>query len=84
VIHVSNRVPGERVRLVTQGQRSDDGSSTTLVIIHENGSWSIHGLGAPGVTLSKADMIRWPNRFWRVPGDLPWPGNPHSIPGCAA
>jgi hypothetical protein len=58
MIHVSDRVPGERARLVAQGHRSDDGSTTTLVIIHEeNGSWSIYGLGAPGVVLSKADMI---------------------------
>lgn len=58
MIQVSDRVPGERARLVAQGRRSDDGSSTTLVIIQEeNGSWSVHGLGAPGVTLSKADMI---------------------------
>jgi hypothetical protein len=27
-------------------------------VIHEaGGSWSIHGLGAPGVTLSAADMV---------------------------
>jgi hypothetical protein len=58
VIKVTDRVPGERARLVAQGQRSDDRSSTTLVIIHEeNGSWSIHGLGAPGVTLSQTDMV---------------------------
>jgi hypothetical protein len=57
-IHVSEHVPGERARFVAQGHRSDDRSTATLVIIHEeNGSWSIHGLGAPGVTLSKADMI---------------------------
>jgi hypothetical protein len=50
--------PGERARLVAQGQRSDDGSNTTLVIIHEeNGSWSIHGLGAPGVTLNQTDLV---------------------------
>jgi hypothetical protein len=56
-IRVSERVPGERARIVAQGQRSDDGSTATLVIIHEeNGSWSIHGLGAPGVTLSKTDI----------------------------
>jgi hypothetical protein len=58
MIKVTDRVPGERVRLVAQGRRSDDRSSTTLVIIHEeNGSWSIHGLGAPGVNLSQADMV---------------------------
>lgn len=58
VITVSDHVPGERARFVAQGQRHDDHSSATLVIIHEeNGSWTIHGLGAPGVTLSKTDMI---------------------------
>jgi hypothetical protein len=58
VIHVSERVSGERARLVAQGHRSDDHSTATLLIIHENNeSWTIHGLGAPGVTLSKADMI---------------------------
>jgi hypothetical protein len=49
---------GERARIVVQAQRSDDGDTATLVIIHEdNGSWSVHGLGVTGVTLSKADMI---------------------------
>jgi hypothetical protein len=58
VIHVRERVPGERARLVAQGYRSDDHSTATLLIIHENnGSWAIHGLGAPGVTLSKTDRI---------------------------
>jgi hypothetical protein len=58
VIQVSDRVPGERARFVVQGQRNDDHSSATLVIIQEeNGSWTIHGLGAPGVTLSKTDMV---------------------------
>jgi hypothetical protein len=58
VIKVTDRVPGERARLVAQGQHSDDRTSTTLVIIHEeNGSWSIHGLGAPGVILSQTDMV---------------------------
>ena len=57
-IHVSEHVPGERARIVVQGQRSDDGDTATLVIIHEdNGSWSIHGLGVAGVTLNKANMI---------------------------
>lgn len=57
MIKVSDNVPGERARLVAQGQRSDDRSTTTLVVIHEeNGSWSIHGLGVPGVILHQADM----------------------------
>jgi hypothetical protein len=58
MIMVSDRVPGERARFIAQGRRSDDHSSATLVIIHEeNGSWTIHGLGAPGVTLSETDML---------------------------
>lgn len=58
MIKVTDRVPGERARFVAQGRRNDDHSSATLVIIHEeNGSWTIHGLGAPGVTLGKNDMI---------------------------
>ena len=58
VIQVSERVPGERARIVAQGRSSNDGSTATLVIIHEeNGSWSIHGLGVAGVTLRNADMI---------------------------
>ncbi|MGH3825277.1 MAG: hypothetical protein ACRDRA_20925 [Pseudonocardiaceae bacterium] len=57
-IHVSEHVPGERARIVVQGQGGDDGGTATLVIIHEeNGSWSIHGLGVAGVRLSKMDMI---------------------------
>jgi hypothetical protein len=57
VIHVSERVPGEQARIVVQAERSDDHSTATLVIIHEeNGSWSIHGLGVSGVRLSKTDM----------------------------
>jgi hypothetical protein len=67
VIDVSDHVPGERARLVAQGHRSDDHSRATLVIIHEgNGSWTIHGPGAPGVMLSKTGMtavtesiLRW-------------------------
>jgi hypothetical protein len=56
-IRVSERVPGERARIVVQGRRSDDGSTATLVIIHEeNGTWSIHSLGVSGVRLSKTDM----------------------------
>ena len=58
VIHVSERVPGERARIVVQGRCSEDGSTATMVIIHEeNGSWSIHGLGVAGVGVSKADMV---------------------------
>jgi hypothetical protein len=56
--HVSERVPGERARIVVQGRSSEDGSTATMVIIHEeNGTWSIHGLGGAGVRLSRTDMI---------------------------
>jgi hypothetical protein len=48
----------ERGRLHAQGRRTDDRSDRTLLVIHEaDGSWVIHGLGAPGVRLSKAEMI---------------------------
>jgi hypothetical protein len=45
-------------RVHAQGRRTDDGSMCTLLVIHEaDSSWAIHGLGAPGVRLSKAEMI---------------------------
>ncbi len=45
-------------RLTTRGRSTDDGSPTTLLVVHEDDeSWTIHGLGAPGVTLPAADMI---------------------------
>ena len=48
----------ERGRLTTRGRSTDDGSWTTLLVVHElDGAWTIHGLGAPGVTLSPADMV---------------------------
>lgn len=48
----------ERGRLAMQGRCTDDGSRTTLLLIHElNGSWTIHGLGTPGTTLSNTDMV---------------------------
>lgn len=48
----------ERGRLTAQGHRTDDRSNCTLLVIHKaGGSWSIHGLGAPEVTLSAANMI---------------------------
>ena len=41
-----------------QGRRTGDDSRCTLLVIHEaDSSWVIHGLGAPGVRLSKAEMI---------------------------
>jgi hypothetical protein len=48
----------ERGRLHTSGRRTDSGERCTLLVIHElDGGWTLHGLGAPGVKLSKADMI---------------------------
>ena len=48
----------ERGRLTAHGRRTDDGSRCTLLVIHElDSSWSFHGLGAPGVKLSQADMV---------------------------
>lgn len=46
----------ERGRMVAPGRRSDDDSMCTLVVVYENdGSWSFHGLGAPGVKVSGSD-----------------------------
>lgn len=43
-------------RVTAQGRPIYDGSVYTLLVIHEaDGSWSFHGLGAFGATLSKAD-----------------------------
>jgi hypothetical protein len=48
----------ERGRLHAQGHRTDDNTGCTLLVIHQaDGSWAIHGLGAPGVRLPKAEMI---------------------------
>jgi hypothetical protein len=48
----------ERGRLQAQGRRTDDNTHHTLLIINEiDGSWVIHGLGAPGARFSKAEMI---------------------------
>ena len=47
----------ERGRLTAHGRRTDDGSRCTLLVIHElGGTWAVHGLGAPGVRLSEADV----------------------------
>ncbi len=48
----------ERGRLTAQGRCTDDDSNCTLLVIHEaGGSWAIHGLGTPGVRLSKVEMV---------------------------
>lgn len=46
----------ERGRMVAPGHRSDDGTMCTLLVVYENdGTWSFHGLGAPGVKVSGSD-----------------------------
>ncbi|MGH3811942.1 MAG: hypothetical protein ACRDUV_05730 [Pseudonocardiaceae bacterium] len=48
----------ERGRLTAIGRSTDDGNHTTLLIVHEmDGSWTFHGLDAPGVKVSKADAV---------------------------
>ena len=57
MIQVSDRVPGERVRVVVQGRSTEDNSQCTVIVIHElDGTWAIHGLGNRGVRVTKADM----------------------------
>ncbi|MGH3815101.1 MAG: hypothetical protein ACRDUV_22095 [Pseudonocardiaceae bacterium] len=54
----THRHKPERGRLTAIGRSTDDGDHTTLLVVHEiNGSWTLHGLGAPGVTLSKKDTV---------------------------
>ncbi len=53
MIEVSDRVPGERASLVVQGRRTDD----NRVVVHKcSGTWTIHGLGNPGVRLTTPDI----------------------------
>ncbi|MGH3934524.1 MAG: hypothetical protein ACRDS1_06035 [Pseudonocardiaceae bacterium] len=48
----------ERGRLRAPGKSTDDGGRATLLVVNESdGSWTFHGLGAPGVTLSAANTI---------------------------
>ncbi len=48
----------ERGRLRAIGKRTDNGSRATLLLVHESDrSWTFHGLGAPGVRLSEADIV---------------------------
>jgi hypothetical protein len=57
-VHMTDRVPGERARVTVQGRCTDGNSRATLIVIHElGGSWAIHGLGAPGVRLSRTVTI---------------------------
>jgi hypothetical protein len=47
----------ERGRLHAQGHRTDDRSDCTLLVREADGSWAIHGLGAPGVRLTRDVMV---------------------------
>ena len=43
--------------MVVQGQRIEDGSHCTVIVIHEErGTWAIHGLGNQGIRLPAANM----------------------------
>lgn len=49
----------ELARHAARGRRTDDGSLATLLVVHENdGSWTVHGLGAPGITLDRDTAAR--------------------------
>ncbi|MGH3718846.1 MAG: hypothetical protein ACRDRI_08405 [Pseudonocardiaceae bacterium] len=55
---MTDRVSGERSRVTVQGRCTDGDCRCTLIVIHElGGSWAIHGLGAPGVRLSRTVAI---------------------------
>lgn len=55
--HQPDRLP-ERSRMTTHGRRTNDNTDRTLLVIHEgDGSWSIHGLGAPGIRLTRDRMV---------------------------
>jgi len=57
VIEVSDRVPGERARIVVMGRNTETGGQCTVIVIHEeDGGWAIHGLGNQGVRVSASDM----------------------------
>ncbi len=48
----------ERGRMVAQGRNTDDNRASTLLVVHENdGSWTFHGLGVPGVKISESDAV---------------------------
>lgn len=57
MIEVSDRVPGERARIVVSGRSTEDDRPCTVLVIHEHdGTWVIHGLGNQGVRLPSTDM----------------------------
>ena len=48
----------ERGHLRAMGKRTDNGTRTTLLLVHESDRcWTFHGLGALGVKLSEADTV---------------------------
>ncbi len=47
----------ERGRVHAPGHRTDDRSDCTLLVHEADGSWAIHGLGAPGVRLTRDVMV---------------------------
>jgi hypothetical protein len=60
-------VPGECGRVTAPGHRTDDDSACTLLIINEmDGAWTIHGLGAPGVRLTRDVMVNLAEAILRV------------------
>ena len=56
----------ERGRVVVEGQRLDDHSLCTVVVVHERGgswAWYPHGFGKFGVRLPKAEAVRMARRI---------------------
>ena len=48
----------ERGRMVAQGRNTEDNRISTLLVVAENDeSWTFHGLGVPGVKISKSDAV---------------------------
>lgn len=57
MIEVSDRVPGERARLVVRGRSIEDNRPCTVIMIHEQaGTWVIHGLGNQGIRLPAPEI----------------------------
>ncbi len=44
--------------MVAQGHNTGDNRTSTLLVVHENdGCWTFHGLGVPGVKISEPDAV---------------------------
>lgn len=57
----------ERGRMVAQGRNTGDNRTSTLLVVVENdGSWTFHGLGVPGVRISKSDAVDLAQRILKV------------------